>query len=86
MMGGGGEITFVYVESDIIRRSSLQMINAIQERLTFGGPTARYRPHVDGFGVVTSTRECGLSDRALPEGFQYAQLIHSWFDDGGHGL
>jgi hypothetical protein len=31
--GWGGEITFVYVESDIIRRLSLQMINAIQEAI-----------------------------------------------------
>jgi dissimilatory sulfite reductase (desulfoviridin) alpha/beta subunit len=36
---GGGEITFVYVESDIIRRSSLQMINAIQEALAPVGQT-----------------------------------------------
>jgi hypothetical protein len=68
----GGEITFSYVERDIRRRWSLQVMRAIQERLTFGGPTARYRPHADGFGVVTSTRECGPSDRALPEGSQYA--------------
>jgi hypothetical protein len=37
--GWGGEITFVYVESDIIRRSSLQMINAIQEALAPVGQT-----------------------------------------------
>lgn len=41
-------------------------MNAIQERLTFVGPTARYRPHADGFGVVTSTRECGRTVGILP--------------------
>ena len=41
-------------------------MRAIQERLTFSGPNARYRPHVDGFGVVTSTRECGPTKGNLP--------------------
>jgi hypothetical protein len=40
MMAGGGEITWVYVESDIIRRSSLQMINAIQEAIAPVGQTS----------------------------------------------
>ena len=38
MMGGGG-ITFVQMESDIICRSSLQMINAIQEAIAPLGQT-----------------------------------------------
>ena len=33
MMAGGGEITFSYVERDISRRWSLQVMNAIQEAI-----------------------------------------------------
>jgi hypothetical protein len=33
LMAGGGEIAFLYVEREISRRWSLQVMNAIQERL-----------------------------------------------------
>ncbi len=61
------------------------MINAIQEALAPGGANV-WNNRADGLGFVTSTRECGLSDRALPEGIKHAQVIHSCFDDGGHSV
>ena len=61
MMGGGG-ISFWYVERDISRRSSLQMINAIQQALAPVGQTCVYN-RADGFGYVTPARECGPINR-----------------------
>jgi hypothetical protein len=39
MMGGGGGITFIWMWGYIIRRSSLQVMNAIQEALAPVGQT-----------------------------------------------
>jgi hypothetical protein len=50
--GASWQIAFSYEESDIIRRSSLQMINAIQEALAPVGQTCVYN-RADGFGYVT---------------------------------